>query len=140
MQLENLSQSAPSAPISRRELIAVSVASFMAMAISPRAFPDNTTETSSGISDSAFEDAQRRAASLVSRMTLEEVIGQVVNDAQGIPRFGLPRYAYWSEALHGVNVDGPITSFPQPIALGCSWNYNLVYKLYTGVRVHNERI
>jgi beta-glucosidase len=133
MQLENLSQSAICASISRREFIAVTVASFMAMVINPRASADNTTETSSGISDSAFGDAQRRAASLVSRMTLEEVTGQVVNDAQAIPRLGLPRYAYWSEALHGVNVDGPITSFPQPIALGCSWNQHLVHRVYTAV-------
>ncbi|MGH9588655.1 MAG: glycoside hydrolase family 3 protein, partial [Acidobacteriaceae bacterium] len=70
---------------------------------------------------------------MVSQMTLEEVTGQMVNGSQAIARLKLPRYNYWSEALHGVNVDGPVTSFPQPIALGCSWSPELVHRVYTAV-------
>jgi beta-glucosidase len=38
---------------------------------------------------SAFEG---RAADVVSRMTLDEKISQLVNDAPAIPRLGLPAY------------------------------------------------
>jgi beta-glucosidase len=94
---------------------------------------DGPAEEPGAIAASAFEQAQRRAAALVSRMTLEEVTAQVVNGAPPLPRLGLARYNYWSEALHGVNVNGPITSFPQPIAMGCSWNPELVHDVYAAV-------
>lgn len=86
-----------------------------------------------GISPATFERAEHRAAALVAKMTLAEVARQLVNDTPALPRLGLPHYGYWSEALHGVNVDGPITSFPQPIAMGCTWNPQLVHRVYTAV-------
>jgi beta-glucosidase len=133
MQLEIPSQCALSVSVSRRDFLATSMASIAAIAIGPRALADSATAAQIGISDTAFDHARRRASALVSRMTLEEVTGQVVNNAQAIPSLGLSRYAYWSEALHGVNVNGPITSFPQPIAMGCSWNEDLVRRVYTAV-------
>jgi beta-glucosidase len=86
-----------------------------------------------GISDEVFDHARRRAADLVSRMTIAEVTGQLVNNVPALPRLGLARYNYWTEALHGIAVDGPITSFPQPIALGCSWNPELVGRVYNAI-------
>ena len=133
MQLENPSQCTLSTSISRRDFLATSMASVAAIAIGPRALADSQTAAEGGISDATFDHAQRRAAALVSRMTLEEVTGQVVNNARAIPRLGLLQYDYWSEALHGVNVNGPVTSFPQPIAMGCSWNEDLVHRVYTAV-------
>jgi len=44
-------------------------------------------------------------------MTLEEKASQLVNQARAIPRFKVPAYDWWSEALHGVAVDGA-TEFP----------------------------
>ena len=133
MQSESSSHSVFSASLSRRDFISTSAVSILALTVSPRLLADPTAEPAGSISDSAFEHARQRAAALVSRMTLEEVTGQVVNGARTLPRLGLPRYDYWSEALHGVNVNGPITSFPQPIALGCSWNEDLVRRVYTAV-------
>jgi beta-glucosidase len=133
MQSENSSHSAFSTSLSRRDFIATSAVSILALTVSPHALADPTAEPAGSISDAAFEHARQRAAALVSRMTLEEVTGQVVNGARALPGLGLPRYDYWSEALHGVNVDGPITSFPQPIALGCAWNEDLVRRVYTAV-------
>src|SRR5437868_330667 len=43
-----------------------------------------------------------RARDLVSRMTSEEKIAQCMMDAPAIPRLGVPKYHYWSEALHGI--------------------------------------
>lgn len=70
---------------------------------------------------------------MVKIMTLEEVVSQTVNNVPALPRLGLGQYNYWTEGLHGVAVGGPITSFPQPIALGCSWNPELVQKVYNAV-------
>ncbi|HYT23479.1 MAG TPA: hypothetical protein VEW05_24975, partial [Candidatus Polarisedimenticolia bacterium] len=42
-----------------------------------------------------------RVDDLVSRMTLEEKVGQMVQAAPAIPRLGIPAYNWWSEGLHG---------------------------------------
>ena len=43
-----------------------------------------------------------RVNDLVSRMTLEEKISQLVNQSREISRLRIPTYDWWSEALHGV--------------------------------------
>ena len=53
----------------------------------------------------------RRAADLVSRMTLEEKVLQMQSTAPAIPRLVVPAYNWWNEALHGV-VQGRATVFP----------------------------
>ncbi len=68
-----------------------------------------------------------RAAELVSRMTLEEKIMQVGNNAAAIPRLGLNRYDYWSEASHGFFgpfevKDMDVTSYPVCLAMSQSWD------------------
>jgi len=71
---------------------------------------------------------ERRAADLVSRMTLEEKILQMQNSAPAIPRLGVPVYNWWNEALHGV-ASGRATVFPQAIALGATWNVDLMHRV-----------
>ena len=44
----------------------------------------------------------QRVDDLVSRMTLEEKVSQMMNAAPAIPRLGIPEYDWWNEALHGV--------------------------------------
>jgi beta-glucosidase len=119
--------------LSRREFIAASAALVAGVTFNPHAMSETVNGAEGWLTDAAFESARRRASALVEKMTLEEVVSQVVNGAPAIPRLGLIRYNYWTEALHGVNVEGPITSFPQPIALGCSWNPQLVYQVYDAV-------
>ena len=46
--------------------------------------------------------AGQRAGDLVSRMTLEEKVSQMMNAAPAIPRLRVPEYDWWNEALHGV--------------------------------------
>lgn len=52
--------------------------------------------------DPAYKDLNRtfeeRAADLVSRMTLEEKVSQLQNDAAAIPRLDVPAYEWWNEA------------------------------------------
>lgn len=76
-----------------------------------------------------------RVSDLVSRLTLQEKIGNLVNSAVDVSRLGIPRYEWWSEALHGVSNVGPgtrfsnvvpgSTSFPMPILIAASFNASL---------------
>ncbi len=86
-----------------------------------------------GISTDAYLHARQRAKDLVSQMTLAEMIGQSGNTAPAIKRLGLPRYQYWASALHGLVCNAPVTSFPIPLALGCTWDPDLAFQMYTAV-------
>src|SRR5919202_4748807 len=68
----------------------------------------------------------RRVDDLVSRMTLEEKVSQMMNAAPAIPRLGIPEYDWWNEALHGVAFSGAATVFPQAIGLGATFDPDLV--------------
>ena len=63
---------------------------------------------------------EKRADDLVSRMTLEEKVSQMVYDAPGIERLGVPKYNWWNECLHGVGQAGIATVFPQAIGLAAT--------------------
>src|SRR6266496_5715072 len=69
---------------------------------------------------------EKRVDDLVSHMTLEEKIAQMMNAAPAIPRLGIPEYDWWNEALHGVAFSGVATVFPQAIGLGASFDPDLV--------------
>jgi len=71
---------------------------------------------------------ERRAADLVSRMTLEEKVLQMQSTAPEIPRLGVPAYNWWNEALHGV-VQGRATVFPQAIGLAATWDTGLMHRV-----------
>src|SRR5260221_1345315 len=68
---------------------------------------------------------ERRIDNLVARMTLEEKIGQMMNDAPPIVRLGIPAYEWWNEGLHGVARAGYATAFPQAIAPAPTLDPNL---------------
>ena len=72
--------------------------------------------------------AEQRAADLVHRMTLEEKASQLVNQARAIPRLHVPSYDWWSEALHGVAVNGT-TEFPEPIGLGATFDPATIHRM-----------
>ncbi|CAN6679118.1 unnamed protein product [Malus baccata var. baccata] len=81
----------------------------------------------------------QRVQDLISRLTLDEKISQLVNSAPPIPRLGIPSYEWWSEALHGVADVGKgiklyptihnATSFPQVILTAASFNDHLWYRI-----------
>jgi beta-glucosidase len=71
----------------------------------------------------------RRVDDLVSRMTLEEKISQMMNGAAAIDRLGIPEYEWWNEALHGVARAGYATVFPQAIGLAATWNTDLMFEV-----------
>ena len=76
--------------------------------------------------DVSFEE---RARKIISVMTLEEKISQMVNDAVAIPRLGIPEYNWWNECLHGLARAGKATVFPQSIGLGATFDTDLVYRI-----------
>ncbi|XWS46568.1 hypothetical protein CRYUN_Cryun14cG0079000 [Craigia yunnanensis] len=50
-----------------------------------------------------------RVKDLLGRLTLQEKIRLLVNNAAAVPRLGIKGYEWWSEALHGVSNVGPGT-------------------------------
>ena len=72
---------------------------------------------------------EKRVDGLVSKMTLEEKVSQMVNDASAIPRLNIPEYNWWNEGLHGVARNGVATVFPQAIGLAATWDTNLMHNV-----------
>lgn len=72
---------------------------------------------------------EQRVHDLITRMTLEEKTAMMSNATPGIPRLGIPKYDWWSEALHGVANAGYATVFPQAIGLAAMWNEPLQQRL-----------
>ena len=75
---------------------------------------------------------KERLSDLIGLLTVDEKIKQLTNQSDAIPRLGVPRYNYWNEALHGVLISGA-TSFPQAVALGATWDPELVYRVATAI-------
>ncbi len=74
-----------------------------------------------------------RARDLVSRMTVDEKISQLTNQAAAIPRLDLPAYEWWNEALHGVARAGVATVFPQSIGLAATFDAPLVHEMAVAI-------
>ena len=76
---------------------------------------------------------EERAADLVSRLTPEEKQTLLGNTMSPVPRLGINKYDVWGEALHGVvgrnnNSGMTATSFPNSIAVGSTWDPELILK------------
>jgi beta-glucosidase len=66
---------------------------------------------------------EERAENIVSLLTIEEKVQQMVNNAPAIARLGIPAYNWWNETLHGVaRSPFPVTSYPQAIGMAATWD------------------
>ncbi|MHC5036826.1 MAG: glycoside hydrolase family 3 protein, partial [Planctomycetota bacterium] len=74
-----------------------------------------------------------RVDDLVSRMTLEEKVSQMVHDAPAIERLGVPAYDWWNECLHGVAYGGIATVFPQAIGLAAMWDPDRLFRIAVAI-------
>jgi len=99
-----------------KAFIAVTIATAIGAVAQPLPFQNPALPTDQRVSD------------LVSRMTLEEKVSQMQNQAKAIPRLGVPAYDWWSEALHGVARSGFATVFPQAIGMAATWDIELIHR------------
>lgn len=76
---------------------------------------------------------EKQAQELISQMTIEEKISQMMDDAGGIERLGILPYNWWNEALHGVARNGKATLFPQPINMASTFDSELVYQVASAI-------
>ncbi len=74
-----------------------------------------------------------RIQDLMSRLTLEEKIGQMMNGTPAIKRLKIPAYDYWNEALHGVGRSCAATVFPQAIGLGATFDKDLAFRVSSAI-------
>jgi len=75
----------------------------------------------------------KRVDDLVSRMTLDEKVSQLMNDSLAIDRLGVPAYNWWNECLHGVARAGRATVYPEAIGLAATWDTKLLFRVATAI-------
>ena len=74
--------------------------------------------------------AKERAVDLCGRLTLKEKAMLMLDESPAIPRLGIKKFFWWSEALHGAANMGNVTNFPEPVAMASSFNPALLYKCF----------
>lgn len=72
------------------------------------------------------KEYRAKAAALVSQMTLEEKVSQLLHPAAAIERLNIKEYNWWNEALHGVARAGVATIFPQAIGLAAAFDEDMM--------------
>lgn len=77
--------------------------------------------------------SDERAEDLISRLTLEEKAALMCDQSDAIPRLGIKKFNWWSEALHGYANNDNVTVFPEPIGMAASFDEELVYRVFDAV-------
>lgn len=72
---------------------------------------------------------EKRVADLIPRLTLKEKISLLGWLAPAIPRLGIQKYEHGNSAIHGVQLPGIATEFPQVIGLAASFDPEGVYRM-----------
>lgn len=70
-----------------------------------------------------------RVENLLSLMTPQEKVSQVMYSSPAIERLGIPQYNWWNECLHGVARAGRATVFPQAIGLAATFDDELIFQV-----------
>jgi beta-glucosidase len=74
--------------------------------------------------------SEERAKDLISRLTLEEKAALMCDQSDAIPRLGIKKFNWWSEALHGLANNNGVTVFPEPIGMAASFDDELVHRIF----------
>jgi len=74
-----------------------------------------------------------RAKDLISRLNLEEKATLMCDQSDAIPRLGIKKFNWWSEALHGYANNDNVTVFPEPIGMAASFDDQLLFNIYDAV-------
>jgi beta-glucosidase len=72
-----------------------------------------------------------RVDDLVSRLTPDEKIAQMLDETPAIERLGIPAYDWWNECLHGVarTPDYHVTVYPQAIGMAAGFDADAMKKM-----------
>lgn len=82
----------------------------------------------------------QRVDDLVSKMSLEEKVSQMLHESPAIPRLRVPAYNWWNEGLHGVARYGKATVFPQPIGMASSFDEDLIQRVADAISTEGRAI
>jgi len=77
--------------------------------------------------------SEERAKDLISRLTLKEKAVLMCDQSDAIPRLGIKKFNWWSEALHGLANNANVTVFPQNIGMAASFDDAFVYRIFDAV-------
>ncbi len=80
-----------------------------------------------------WNKAKETAKQLVSQMTVEEKISQLLYHSPAIERLNISECNWWNEAAHGVARAGVATVFPQAIGMAATFHPNLVQQVASAV-------
>ena len=69
---------------------------------------------------------ERTADSIISLLTIQEKSSQMLSNSAAIPNHGIEMYNWWNEGLHGVARSSKATVFPQAIAMGATFDTELI--------------
>ncbi len=72
---------------------------------------------------------EERIHDLIGRLTLEEKAAQLNHLNTGIPRLNVPMWGGWNQTLHAVWSKEPTTLFPAAIAMGATWDPELIHTI-----------
>lgn len=74
-------------------------------------------------------EAKIKAKELVSKMTVEEKMTQLLYTSPAIERLGIKAYNWWNEGAHGVARAGTATVFPHTIAMAATFDGELINEI-----------
>ncbi|MDR7296301.1 beta-glucosidase [Pelomonas aquatica] len=94
----------------------------------------------SGMVHAAGADADTQARQIVSKLTLDEKVEQLLNGAPAVPRLNIPAYNWWTESLHGAFGPGATTNFPQPVGLAASFNDKLMQDVAASISTEVQAV
>lgn len=74
--------------------------------------------------------SEERAKDLISRLNIQEKASLLFDQSPAIPRLGIKKFNWWSEALHGLANNDNVTVFPEPIGMAASFDDSLVFRIF----------
>jgi len=91
-------------------------------------FSSNSQEINYNPSNEIINSFSDTADSIISLLTIEEKASLMLSSSKSISKHEIQTYNWWNEALHGVARSGKATVFPQAIAMGATFDPDLIQK------------